>query len=1768
MKCKSCILPFFWIRHVLIEIRGSPLLICIANVCLPHYNVCCKPLPNPNHFRMTRQYLVSGNSPEKFLQKLGLQFLCLLVLVLTALTSMAQSDGLPRGAHLMPYKRYEASSTSIGGGATMLAPTFDQKKTESEASDQTCASLNATNSFVAWNLTASGQGLVLRFSMPDNGGGTGQTGSLALYIGGTFVQNISLSSKWAWQYFSPNPGDGTKDPSNQPTAGWTARMRFDEVRVKLPSSVNSGTEIKLVKANADGINYLVDFIEVEPIPAQVSMPANYINVVSHGATANDATDDINAFVAAIGEARTTGKSIYVPAGRFNLSRKLDLININNVTIQGAGMWHTELYYTNPSPGNGGIETGGTNMDMKDFYMNTENTTRALPYKAFTGGYGTNSTIERVWAEHFEVGAWIANWSGPASALTDGLIITNCRFRNNYADGVNFSKGTSNSICEHTSFRNNGDDAMATWSSFDGTACLNNEFRYCTAENTWRAAGIGFFGGGGHKGHHLLIKDGVETGIRVNSDFPGPEFSTTLWMEISETTVIGCGTNANLWFNRYGAVDIFTRLYNLQNLRLRNVDILNSQKDGIMIYTVSPNFTIKNLELINVKVDGTGRDGNVNNYTQGTYDDYAGYGLLVLPNVSGFMSNTNVVILNAATAAIQNESSATFTINTVGTVPVTGVAITPTSAVSIPQGGTAQLTAAIQPSNATNQNVTWTSGTPSVATVNASGLVSGVAPGTSVITVRTQDGNFTATKTVTVTSAVNIAATDNAAGEGGNPGVFTISTSGTSSNITVGYTVSGTASSGDYSASPALSGSVTLTSAAPSATITINPADDTSFEGSETLTLTLQPGAGYNLGGSTVATVNIADNDNPPCTAPVIAFTSTAPVIDQGIDATWSNAPAGTISNVTLGSMPADFAGSRWRAMYDNANMYLLVEVKDNNKFNDSGASWWEDDVIEIFIDGDNSKGTSYDGQNDFQLGFRYNDANINVGGNSVNRTTGIVFAIQNVTGGYNLEARIPWSTIGVTPGLGNRIGFEVEVDDDDNGGTRDSQVSAFATTSMAWSNPSLFGTVFLTTCNTSNVPVTGVTVTPSAATVNIGATTQLSATVQPSNATNQNVSWSTSNASVATVNGSGLVTGVAQGTATITVTTQDGNKTASSAITVSTTDVPVTGVTVSPTTASLNVGATQSLVATVAPANATNKNVSWSTSNAGVATVNSSGLVTAVAVGNATITVTTQDGNKTATSAITVTSSAQTPFGGTAWAIPGVIEAENFDNGGEGVAYHDNDAINSGGQGRTGEGVDTENCSEGTLNVGWTGTGEWYEYTVNVASAGTYNIDVRTASIFAGGTFHIEFGGVDKTGLMTTTNTGAWQTWTTISKTNVSLNAGVQVMRIFLDNANYNINKITISSTANVPVTGVTVSPTSASVAVGSTQQLQATVAPSNATNKNVSWSTSNAGVATVNSAGLVTGVAAGNATITVTTQDGNKTATSAITVATASGSITCFRAPGAVTVNGSLTETGWVVTRAFSKTTTGSPNNTATFGVMWDNTNLYIGARILDANLHSDSPDPWEDDAVEVYIDANNNKLTTYDGADNQIIKNYNKSTVFTKFALSGLQHGWAAVSGGYTIELAVPWSSLGISAPAQGTTIGFDIGYDDDDNAGGRDGQAVWNGTVNNYQNTSGFGSVVLNSANSGARESTSIAVVAEEEQPLTYSPNPVSDHFSIRFNGQRFSNLAVIDALGRVHEDINLSEDQQEVTLHLGRLNHGAYLVRLKGVKGFRLIRIIKQ
>ena len=179
------------------------------------------------------------------------------------------------------------------------------------------------------------------------------------------------------------------------------------------------------------------------------------------------------------------------------------------------------------------------------------------------------------------------------------------------------------------------------------------------------------------------------------------------------------------------------------------------------------------------------------------------------------------------------------------------------------------------------------------------------------------------------------------------------------------------------------------------------------------------------------------------------------------------------------------------------------------------------------------------------------------------------------------------------------------------------------------------------------------------------------------------------------------------------------------------------------------------------------------------------------------------------------------PFGPAPIAIPGTIQAEDFDHGGEGVAYHDLSAGNEGAQYRSTD-VDVEPTADtnGGYNVGWIFAGEWLTYSVNVAAAGTYTLEARVASNGVGGTFHVEANGVNVTGPLSVPNTGGWQEWQTITRS-VTLTAGAQNCRIVFDTngpttAVANLNFIRILGTAAPVPAG----PTNLTATVISTTQI------------------------------------------------------------------------------------------------------------------------------------------------------------------------------------------------------------------------------------------------------------------------------------------------------------------------------------------------------------
>jgi hypothetical protein len=195
-------------------------------------------------------------------------------------------------------------------------------------------------------------------------------------------------------------------------------------------------------------------------------------------------------------------------------------------------------------------------------------------------------------------------------------------------------------------------------------------------------------------------------------------------------------------------------------------------------------------------------------------------------------------------------------------------------------------------------------------------------------------------------------------------------------------------------------------------------------------------------------------------------TTTAPIIDTNIDAVWSDATINSISYVAAGAAQSGFS-AQWRSVYTSTHLYYLVEVtKPGTLYNQNGSTnWWKDDAVEIYIDGDHSGGTSYDGVNDFQYGFRYNDGTNVLAGinNPSNSTTGITYDLYTTSAGYNVEISIPWSTVKTTPVIGNQMGIEAAVDIS-NGSGRLAQMTTFSNNSQLFTNPSKFGSVTFANC--------------------------------------------------------------------------------------------------------------------------------------------------------------------------------------------------------------------------------------------------------------------------------------------------------------------------------------------------------------------------------------------------------------------------------------------------------------------------------------------------------------------------------------------------------------------------------------------------------------------------------------------------------------------------------------------------------------------------------
>jgi uncharacterized protein YjdB len=607
----------------------------------------------------------------------------------------------------------------------------------------------------------------------------------------------------------------------------------------------------------------------------------------------------------------------------------------------------------------------------------------------------------------------------------------------------------------------------------------------------------------------------------------------------------------------------------------------------------------------------------------------------------------------------------------GAISVTGVSLNAAQTTLAVGGAQQMLTATVSPADATNQNITWTSSSPSVASVSSQGIVTPLAVGTTTVTVTTVDGGKTASCLVTVaatTTAVtgvsfvesdfslqlgstkflhytilpSNATNQNVSWSSSNSSVASITSGGLVTGITAGTaTIKVTTSDGGYQASV-----VATVTGIPVASVSVNPATTTLLVGgTQTISATVLPNDAadksvtWSTGNAQIATVSangLVTGVGPGTT------TITATTNSQGKTAFSTVNVTNTATAVTGVSLSTSAL-----SLAVGATQNLVATITPANATNQN-VTWSSTSPAVATVNTQGavtavSVGTAYiivmtqDGMKTATSTITVT-ANVPVTGVSLSTTTtsmlpnATLTLYANVIPASATNKNVAWSSTNSAVASVTSAGL----------------VTAHAVGSamiIVMTNDGSFSATCNVTVTSSTVAVTGLNLSQTTLTLGVGTSHTLGATVIPATATNQALNWSSNNTNVAVVSTSGIVTAVGSGTAAIAATTVDGGFSASCAVTVT---VPVTGVSLSPLSLLLNVGgAPYTLTAFVSPSNATNQAVSWSSNAPGIATVSAAGVVTAVTAGSAVISVTTQDGNKIATATVTVSVPNNAP------AIPG-----------------------------------------------------------------------------------------------------------------------------------------------------------------------------------------------------------------------------------------------------------------------------------------------------------------------------------------------------------------------------------------------------------------------------------------------------------------------------------------------------------------------------------
>ena len=532
----------------------------------------------------------------------------------TTHTAVAADVDTTYGASF-PYTRYEAERGRLDRAHVVSLDerlTVDKMldSTAIEAGEQSYVELEGEGSSVSFTAEVPGNAIDLRFTLPDH-----KAGSVEIRVNGEKAATFNLSSETAYQYVQKSK---VFDEEKDKLAGQGpihSRFQFDEVHALLNRQVNPGDTVSVVRTGSEGHAYGIDFIELEQALPEIQRPDNSVSLTDDDLTvteevkpgefqtrpvhawANDGKDDSEAFLAALKRASDEKKTLYIPRGTFEFDSQLVVRHSpgdnHQLTIQGAGIWYSNIHFTKSGIEEGGIllEHTSHHLVFRDFYMDSNLKSRHdenAHYKGFQG-VTKNSQFVNLWIEHFECGFWMGDYVNQKDMqYTENMLVDHSRIRNNFADGLNYSQGSRDSAVRNSNVRGNGDDGLASWSSHaqskpdDPVQYVSNarhtdniEFTHNTIELGWRAGGIGFFGGSGQKAENNLITGNFEgAGIRLNTVFGGHNFDWNLTLNkrasIQRNKIVRSGTQDDYYGGSRGAID-FQEMFG----RIAGVDLYNN-----------------------------------------------------------------------------------------------------------------------------------------------------------------------------------------------------------------------------------------------------------------------------------------------------------------------------------------------------------------------------------------------------------------------------------------------------------------------------------------------------------------------------------------------------------------------------------------------------------------------------------------------------------------------------------------------------------------------------------------------------------------------------------------------------------------------------------------------------------------------------------------------------------------------------------------------------------------------------------------------------------------------------------------------------------------------------------------------------------------------------------------------------------------------------------------------------------------------------------------